>query len=177
MFSTVSTTSAPSRNASSTKLLKTKKANPPLVFSVCTNGDEDVKPNTVVKTEQNDISVVFGASGINQSPFRMVAQPARRHLGKSIPTGQSLTLATAGVQASVTITVKDRHDNWQPDPSVTDADVKFGITDVATHQPTNVVQDLLLPDDIPSFTDKVSYIGPSTNAGYQVSTPTDLFVS
>jgi hypothetical protein len=129
---------------------------------------------TSTKSGTYDISIVFGASGINQSPFRMVTQPARRHLGKSIPTGQALTLATAGIQASVTITVKDRHDNWQPDPSVVDADVKFGITDVATHQPTNVVQDSVTPDDVPSFVDKVGYIGPSTNAGYQISTPTDL---
>jgi hypothetical protein len=129
---------------------------------------------TSTKSGTYDISIVFGASGINQSPFRMVTQPARRHLGRSIPTGQSLTLATAGVQASVTITVKDRHDNWQPDPSVVNAEVKFGMTHVATQQPTNVVQDSLTPDDTPSFVDKVSFIGPSTNAGYQVSTPTDL---
>ena len=129
---------------------------------------------TSTKSGTYDISVVFGASGINQSPFRMVTQPARRHLGKSVPTGSALTLATAGVQASVTITVKDRHDNWQPDPSVVDADIKFGMTDVATLKATNVVQDSTTPDDIPRFVDKVSYIGPSTNAGYQVSTPTDL---
>mmetsp|Transcript_34887 Transcript_34887/g.82189 ORF Transcript_34887/g.82189 Transcript_34887/m.82189 type:complete len:5981 (-) Transcript_34887:63-18005(-) len=140
----------------------------------------DVQPGTyrvvytVTKSGTYDISVVFGASGINQSPFRMVAQPARRHLGRSVPTGSGLTLGTAGVQSSVTITIRDRHDNWQPDPSVVDANVQFAFTDIATLQATNVVQDALGPDDIPSFVDKVSYIGPSTNAGKQVATPTDL---
>ena len=98
----------------------------------------------------------------------MVCQPARRHLQRSIPSGQPLTLATAGVKCSVTITIRDRHDNWQPDPSVVDAGVKFSVTDVATLQPTFLLQDSLTPDDIPHFVDTVSYIGPSTNAGKQV---------
>ena len=112
--------------------------------------------------------MVFGASGVNQSPFRMVCQPARRHLARSIPSSHALTLSTAGVRASVTITVKDRHDNWQPDPSVVDAGVQFSITDVATLQPSFLLQDSLTPDDLPRFIDTVSYIGPSTNAGKQV---------
>ena len=37
-----------------------------------------------------------------------------------------------------------------------------------TLQPTAVAQDETVPNDIPSFIDKVSYIGPSTNAGMQV---------
>ena len=123
---------------------------------------------TATKSGTYDISVVFGASGINQSPFRMVCQPARRHLSRSIPTGQALTLSTAGVKSTVTITIKDRHDNWQPDPSVVDAGVHFSVKDVATLQPTFVLQDSVMPDDIPHFVDTVSYIGPPTNAGKQV---------
>jgi len=129
---------------------------------------------TATKSGTYDISVVFGASGINQSPFRMVTQPARRHLAKSVPTGVGLSLATAGVLSSVTITVKDRHDNWQPDPSVVEAGIQFSLSDSVTLQPTAVVQDAVTPADIPGFVDTVSYIGPSTNAGHQVATPTNL---
>ncbi len=134
---------------------------------VCNSGAYRVV-YTATQSGTYDVSVVFGASGVNQSPFRMVCQPARRHLPRSIPSGQGLTLTTAGVKSAVTITIKDRHDNWQPDPSVVDAGVNFVVTDIATLQPTFLMQDSLSPDDIPHFVDTVSYIGPSTNAGKQV---------
>jgi len=57
-------------------------------------------------------------------------QPARRHLANSISTGMGLTLATAGVRAVMTLTVKDRHDNWQPSGTVvTTAGMSFSLTD------------------------------------------------
>jgi hypothetical protein len=67
---------------------------------------------TATKSGTYDISVVIGAGGISGSPFRLYVQPAARHMSNSIATGASLTLATAGVRAVLTLTVKDRFDNW-----------------------------------------------------------------
>jgi hypothetical protein len=73
---------------------------------------------TATRTGTYDISIIYGGSSINQSPFRLTVQPARRHFRVSPATGMALTLSTAGVRSSVTITVRDRHNNWQPDPTV-----------------------------------------------------------
>jgi hypothetical protein len=54
---------------------------------------------TATRTGTYDVSVIYGGSGINQSPFRLTVQPARRHLRNSPTTGQALTLSTAGVHS------------------------------------------------------------------------------
>lgn len=130
---------------------------------------------TATKSGTYDISVVFGASGISQSPFRLVVQPSRRHLINSPASGQALTLSTAGVTSSVTITVRDRHDNWQPDPVVALAGVAFTASnpdDFDDKVPVN--QATLQTADKPYYSDQVSYIGDPSLAGSQVATPTNL---
>ena len=91
---------------------------------------------TATKSGTYDVAVVFGASGVQNSPFRLTVQPARRHLINSPATGAALTLSTAGVLSSVTITVRDRHENYQPNPSVADAGIQF--TAAATVPPYNL---------------------------------------
>ena len=130
---------------------------------------------TATKSGTYDVAVVFGASGVQNSPFRLTVQPARRHLINSPATGAALTLSTAGVLSSVTITVRDRHENYQPNPSVADAGIQF--TAAATVPPYNLTdtnQDTLQTADKPYFADTVSYIGDATLAGTQVATPTSL---
>ena len=88
---------------------------------------------TATTTGTYDISIIYGGSGINQSPFRLTVQPARRHFSNSPATGMALTLSTAGTRSSVTITVRDRHGNWQPDPSV--AQVRLSSNPRGTEHP------------------------------------------
>ncbi len=69
---------------------------------------------TATKTGTYDLSIVYGAASIQSSPFRLKVEPAFRHLQTSFATGRFLTLTTAGVSSTFTITVLDRHANWQP---------------------------------------------------------------
>jgi len=113
------------------------------------NGDGTYRVTyTTSKSGTYDISVVFGSSGVIGSPFRIAVEPASRHLPASIVTGTALTLATAGIYAHVTLTIKDAFDNWQPNPSImTESTVGFSLTDgtIMTSQvPSNTVAGSLL---------------------------------
>ncbi len=66
------------------------------------------------RTGTYDMTVMLGPSQVATSPFRIITQPARRHFQSSVARGASLTLATAGVAGTFTITVLDRHGNYQP---------------------------------------------------------------
>lgn len=130
---------------------------------------------TATKSGTYDVSVVFGASGVQASPFRLTVQPARRHLINSPTTGQALTLSTAGVLSTVTITVRDRHENYQPDPAVALAGIQFSAAEAdAPYAPMATNQEILQTADKPYFADQVSYIGDPTLAGKQIATPTSL---
>ena len=130
---------------------------------------------TATKSGTYDVSVVYGASGVRFSPFRLTVQPARRHLINSPTTGQALSLSTAGTLSTVTITVRDRHENWQPDPAVALAGIRFTATQVEGGFNTTLTnQEILQTADKPFFADHVSYIGDPILAGTQVATPTLL---
>lgn len=130
---------------------------------------------TATKSGTYDVSVVFGASGVRFSPFRLTVQPARRHLINSPTTGQALSLSTAGTLSTVTITVRDRHENWQPDPAVALASIRFTATQAeGGFNSTSTNQEILQTRDKPFFADLVSYIGDPTLAGSQIATPTPL---
>jgi len=123
---------------------------------------------TATKSGTYDISVVIGAGGISGSPFRLYVQPAARHMSNSIATGASLTLATAGIQAVLTLTVKDRFDNWQPSNSVVStAQLKFFLSpnvQIDTIDPT-CVNSQPPAGDCPNFVDTTTKLA---------ATPTSL---
>jgi len=123
---------------------------------------------TATKSGTYDISVVIGAGGISGSPFRLYVQPAARHMSNSIATGASLTLATAGVQAVLTLTVKDRFDNWQPSNSVVNtASLTFFLTPEAQIVTSSISCVTTQPPsgDCPNFVDTVNKLA---------ATPTNL---
>ena len=47
-------------------------------------------------------------------------------------TGEALSLATAGVQAVLTVSVRDNFHNWQPDPSVAQASISVAMLDTVS---------------------------------------------
>jgi hypothetical protein len=61
-----------------------------------------------------DMGVIKGASNVQGSPFRVIVLPGPRHVPSTNATGYSLTVATAGMAASIYITVRDMHGNPQP---------------------------------------------------------------
>lgn len=56
-------------------------------------------------------------SSYNASPFQVTVQPAVFDLTRCDATGAGLTIATAGVSASVSVTLRDRFGNYQPSVS------------------------------------------------------------
>ena len=132
---------------------------------------------TVTKSGTYDVAVIFGAHGLHGSPFRIAAQPSRRDLLASFPSGRGLSLTTAGTIAAFTITVKDTFGNWQPDPSVVQSGLKIDMEEERgidfDGEPVisvpYVEQLQYRTQDIPAFVDALSLAGES-----QVATPTDL---
>jgi len=129
---------------------------------------------TLTKSGTYDCSVVFGATGIRGSPFRIATQPSRRNLAYSPASGQALSLATAGAIAGFTVTVRDTFFNWQPDPAVAQAEIAIEMLDVVSGYKPQLYQ---LPYDVshlPSYTDTEGFVGDASLAGTQVATPTSL---
>ena len=129
---------------------------------------------TLTKSGTYDASIVFGATGISGSPFRIHTQPARRNIGNSPAAGQALTLATAGVLSAFTVTVRDSFYNWQPDPAVIQANIRIEMIDVSSGYKPQVYQKPIGSQDLPAYTDTSGFVGDASQAGRQVSTPTTL---
>ena len=129
---------------------------------------------TLTKSGTYDASIVFGATGIAGSPFRIRAQPARRNLGNSPAGGQALTLATAGVLSPFAVTVRDSFRNWQPDPSVVQAGVFVEVIDKTSGYKANLYQKPFVYNDLPRYTDTTGFVGDASLAGTQVAIPTTL---
>jgi len=129
---------------------------------------------TLTKSGTYTVSVIFGATGIIGSPFKMSTQPARRNLGFSPAAGQALSLTTAGVLSIFTVSVRDSFHNWQPDPSVVQASIQIEMTDKISGTKVQVTQLPYAPGDLPQYTDTIGFVGDATLAGTQVATPTTL---
>lgn len=75
---------------------------------------------TPTKSGSYDIASTLSGAHINLSPKTgIIARPARRHLSSSPISGMGVTLATAGIQSTLTLTVRDVHGNLQPEASWT----------------------------------------------------------
>ena len=129
---------------------------------------------TLTKSGTYACSVVYGATGIMGSPFRISNQPARRNLGFSPASGQALSLATAGAMAVFTVSVRDSFHNWQPDPSVAQASIKIEMLDTVSGYKPQIYQQPYQPGDLPAYTDTTGFVGDASLAGTQVATPTTL---
>ena len=116
----------------------------------------------------------FYFTGIMGSPFRIATQPARRNLAYSPAVGEALSLATAGVQAVFTVSVRDNFHNWQPDPSVAQASISVAMLDTVSGYKPPITQAPYQLGDLPAYTDTVGFVGDASLAGTQVATPTSL---
>ena len=105
---------------------------------------------TATRTGTYLVNVAFGTSLVTGAPFRIAVQPAPRHLATSTLSGAALTLTTAGVVSYLSLTVRDAHHNWQPDPHVAQAGLSVSLEN-EQGSPVSTTMHPFAPGDLPSL--------------------------